>query len=91
LIVAIGWVIQVSRADNLAALNSMGSWVILAGILGVLCVIGTIFVCFNALRSWQTSGRWIWSKLSDVALALACLSLVWFLFLWKLMNFNTRY
>jgi CubicO group peptidase (beta-lactamase class C family) len=91
LIVAIGWVIQVSRADNLAALNSMGSWVILAGILGVLCVIGTVFVCFNALRSWQTSGRWIWSKLSDVALALACLSLVWFLFLWKLMNFNTRY
>jgi CubicO group peptidase (beta-lactamase class C family) len=91
LIVAIGWVIQISRADNLAALNSMGSWVILAGILGVLCVIGTIFVCFNALRSWQTSGRWIWSKLSDVALALACLSLVWFLFLWKLMNFNTRY
>ena len=91
LVVALGWLIQISRADDLAALNSMGPWVIFAGILGILCILGTIFVCFNALRSWQTSGRWIWTKLSDVALALACLSLVWFLFLWKLMNFNTRY
>ncbi len=33
----------------------------------------------------------IWTKLHDLALALACLGLIWFAFTWNLMNFNVHY
>jgi CubicO group peptidase (beta-lactamase class C family) len=87
----VGWLTVLSLADDPAGLNSIGPWVIAFGILGVLCLIGTLFVCVNAFRSCRTSGRWIWAKLHDVLLALACLSLAWFVFTWNLMNFNTHY
>jgi hypothetical protein len=36
-------------------------------------------------------GRWIWTKLHDVALAVACLGLIWLAYYWNLMNFNVHY
>jgi CubicO group peptidase (beta-lactamase class C family) len=88
---SLGWVTVLSMADDINAINSLPKWVIVFGILGVMCSIGTIFVVVNAFRSWGTSGRWIWAKLHDVALAIACLGLVWFLLNWKLMNFNVHF
>ena len=35
--------------------------------------------------------RWIWTKLHDLVLALACLALIWLAFTWNLMNFNIHY
>ncbi len=61
------------------------------GILGVLCTIGTILVWVNAIRSLRNPNRWIWTKLHDLALALACLGLIWFAFTWNLLNFNVHY
>ena len=91
LAVCIGWVAAISLTDSITALNSLPPWIIIFGLLGVVCAIGTIFVVLNAIRSWGTSGRWIWAKLHDVVLALACLSLVWFLFTWKLLSFRTNF
>ncbi len=91
LVVFIGWATAISLTDSITALNSLPPWIIIFGLLGVVCAIGTIFVVLNAIRSWRTSGRWIWAKLHDVALALACLSLVWFLFTWKLLSFKTNF
>ena len=91
LAVSIGWVVAISLTDTISALNSLPPWIIIFGLLGVVCAIGTIFVVLNAIRSWRTSGRWIWARLHDVALALACLSLVWFLYAWKLLSFKTNF
>jgi CubicO group peptidase (beta-lactamase class C family) len=91
LAVCIGWVVAISLTDSITALNSLPPWIIIFGLLGVVAAIGTIFVVLNAIRSWRTSGRWIWAKLHDVALALACLTLVWFLFAWKLLSFKTNF
>ena len=91
LVVSIGWVVAISLTDSISALDSLPPWIIIFGLLGVVCALGTIFVVLNAIRSWRTSGRWIWAKLHDVALALACLSLVWFLFTWKLLSFKTNF
>jgi len=86
-----GWVIVLSSANDINGINSLPPWVIVFGILGVLCSLGTILVVLNAARSWTTAGRWIWAKLHDLLLALACLGLVWFLLEWKLMNFNVHF
>jgi hypothetical protein len=90
-ILFLGWVTALSTANDITAINSLPRWVIILGILGVLCTIGTVFVVINAVRSWNTTGRWIWAKLLDALVAVACLSLVWFLFQWKLMNFNVNF
>jgi CubicO group peptidase (beta-lactamase class C family) len=87
----VGWVSAISAAEDIATLNALPGRIILFGFLGLLCLFGTIFVLWNALKSWRASNRWIWAKLHDVALALACVSLVWFLVYWKLMNFNVHF
>lgn len=90
-VLLIGWVAAISKADDIASLNTLAPWIVILGLVGVLCVIGTIYAVLNAFRSLQSPGRWIWAKLADVAIALACLSLVWFAFYWKLLSFNTHY
>ena len=61
------------------------------GILGVICTFATTLVWLNAVRSLRNPTRWIWTKLHDLVLALACLALVWLAFTWNLMNFNIHY
>lgn len=87
----VGWVSVLSATDDIAAINGLPKWVIIFGLLGVVCILGTILVVWNAIKSWRTANKWIWAKLHDVVLALACLGLVWFLLAWKLMNFNTNF
>jgi CubicO group peptidase (beta-lactamase class C family) len=87
----LGWAGKASTADEPSAFNSLAPWVVFFGILGIVCTLGTVLVCFNAFRSWNASGRWIWTKLHDLALAVACVGLVWFLFTWNLMNFRLRF
>jgi CubicO group peptidase (beta-lactamase class C family) len=91
LIFFIGWLTVISTADSPNAINGLPPWIIIFGILGVICTIGTIAVCLNAIRSLRTPGRWVWTKLYDSLLALGCLGLVWFAFAWNLMNFNIHY
>lgn len=90
-ILFLGWVTVLSRANEINAINSLPRWVIIFGILGVLCSIAAIFVVLNAFKSVGSSGRWVWAKIHDVALALACIGLVWFLLNCKLMNFNVHF
>jgi hypothetical protein len=87
----IGWVSVLSAADDITAINALPRWVIIFGFLGLLSVLGTLIVVWNAFRSWRTRGKWIWAKLHDLALALASVGLVWFLLNWKLMNFNVHF
>ena len=87
----LGWVSVLSAADDITAINALPRWVIIFGLLGLLSVLGTVLVVWNAIRSWRTAGTWIWAKLHDLALALACLGLLWFLLNWKLMNFNVHF
>jgi CubicO group peptidase (beta-lactamase class C family) len=86
-----GWLTVLSTAKGPGAMNALGPWIIFFGILGVLCVFGAVLACVNAFRSWTTPNRWIWAKLHDTALALACLGLVWFAIAGNLMNFNIHY
>ena len=90
-ILFVGWIAVLSQANDISGINALPPWVIIFGILGVVCSVGTILVVINALQSVGASGRWIWAKIADVALAIACVCLVWFLFTWDLMNFNTHF
>ncbi len=90
-ILFVGWIAVLSQANDISGINALPPWVIIFGILGVVCSVGTILVVINAFQSLGVSGRWIWAKVADAALAIACICLVWFLFTWDLMNFNTHF
>jgi len=91
LIFNIGWLSVLSMADDPNGINSLPPWIIFFSILGMIGVIGTILVCVNALRGVREPGRWFWTKLQDLVLAVACLGLIWFAYTWHLMNFNVHY
>ena len=66
-------------------------WLRLFQLFGWLGVIGTVVAIYNVLRSWSTPGRWIWSKVGDVVLALACVGFAWYALFWNLLNLSLRY
>jgi hypothetical protein len=86
-----GWLALFAQSEKPGVLNALPPWIVCLGILGVLCAFGAVFACVNAFRGWKTPNRWNLAKVHDVALALACLSLVWFAITWNLMNFNVHY
>lgn len=60
-------------------------------IVGWLGVIGTLAALYSALQSWRQQGRWLWSRLGDTLIALACLGFVWFVFTWNMLHWSLRY
>jgi len=86
-----GWVSALSLIDDISGINNLPPWIIVLSLLGVICTVGTIAVCVSGLRDLRTPGVWLWTKLHGVLLAVGCLGLVWFAFMWKLMNFNTHF
>jgi hypothetical protein len=66
-------------------------WLRLFQLFGWLGVIGTLVAIYNTLRSWTTPGRWFWSKLGDLAIALSCIGFAWYALFWNLLNLSLRY
>jgi CubicO group peptidase (beta-lactamase class C family) len=91
LIFYVAWMSALSLADDPKGINGLPPWIIIFGILGVISAIGSLLVCVNAFRSVREPSRWLWTKLHDLALAVACLGLIWLALAWHLMNFNVHY
>ncbi len=66
-------------------------WLRLIQIVGWLGVLGTLLACYNGVRSWTSAGRWLWARLGDTVIALACLAFVWFVFTWNMLHWSLRY
>jgi CubicO group peptidase (beta-lactamase class C family) len=60
-------------------------------IVGWLGVLGTLAALYRAWDSWREKGGWIWSKLGDTVVALACLAFVWFVYTWNMLHWSLRY
>jgi len=58
------------------------------GLVGALASLLSVVYC---LRSWRSESLWIWTKIWNTMLTLACLGFVFFLLNWHMLNFNLRY
>ena len=84
--------IVVYGLTNIAAFNDgLNKWIYLAQFIGVLGAVGTVVVLYDAINSWLSKGRTIWYKLNATILALACLGLLWFVFVGNLLRFTSKY
>jgi fluoride ion exporter CrcB/FEX len=78
-----GWVALASAIDDPGSFNdNLDKWIVLLMILGVIGALATIIALLNAARSWANKGSWIWTRIHDVAIALACLGVTWFSWHW---------
>lgn len=92
LLFVIAWAVLISKADNPgAASRKMDPWIILIMIVGVVGALGSLIAIFHALRGWRQKETWVWTRVFDVALAVACIAFTWFIWHWNLINFNLKY
>jgi CubicO group peptidase (beta-lactamase class C family) len=66
-------------------------WLRLIQIVGWLGVLGTVPALYNAVQSWREKSRWLWSKVAETLIGLACLGFVWFVYAWNLLHWSLRY
>lgn len=59
-------------------------------LVGWLGVIGTIAALLNAMRAWKEPG-WLWGKIGETLIALACILFVFFVFNWNMLHWSLRY
>jgi hypothetical protein len=53
--------------------------------------IGALYAIFVAVIGWSDKQQWVWYRVWNVLLGLACLACFWFAFHWSLLNFNLQY
>jgi len=92
LVFLLGWVVLGSLIDDPGAVNQkLDKWIVLLMIVGAIAAFATLITLVNAVRSWANKEAWIWTKIHDVAIAVACLGFTWFIWHWNLINFNLKY
>jgi CubicO group peptidase (beta-lactamase class C family) len=92
-ILLFGWaaVFVVGLQDFVRIMTGLGRWIIVLGVVGILCSLGTVFLWWKVLQAWRATDVRSWVKVHGMVVALACAGLLWFALLWNLMNFNTHY
>ena len=92
-VLLLGWasVLAVGMQEFVYLMTGLGRWIIVFGVVGIFCVVGTLAVWWDAIRTWKETGTNRWTKVHTAALALACTGLLGFAILWNLMNFNLHY
>jgi CubicO group peptidase (beta-lactamase class C family) len=92
LLFAVGFVAVLSSLEKPGGMGANGDmWLHLVQVLGVLGGLGALFAVFNAIVSWSDKQQWVWSRIWNALLALACVGAFWFAFHWHLLNFNLNY
>jgi hypothetical protein len=66
-------------------------WLRLIQIVGWLAIVGTVIAIYNAVKSWSEPQRWVWSRIWETLVALACVGAAWFVFTWNLLHWSLKY
>lgn len=87
-----GWMLVVLSGMNDASRfgSALDPWIRVLHLLAVLGLIGAGAACWYAWLAWRGRQR-RWSKLWSIALAAACICIVWFAFSFKLVTISLEY
>lgn len=66
-------------------------WLRLIQLVGWLGVLGTAIALYNAVQSCRDRTRWIWTRVGDTLIALACIGAVCFVFTCHMLHWSLRY
>ena len=66
-------------------------WVRIVQVIGLIGVIGTPIVLYNAVHAWISKRYRIWGKLQATIFALASLGFLWFVYAGNLLSFTSHF
>jgi Beta-lactamase len=88
----IGCVTAFSALERPGGLGASGDLALhLIQIVGVLGGIGSLFAILAAIVSWIDKEQWLWYRIWNVLLALACVGCFWFALHWHLLALGLHY
>jgi CubicO group peptidase (beta-lactamase class C family) len=78
--------------NNLTLLSSsFDGWLHALQALGVLGVAGAVLSLYYCIYSWGTNSLWIWTRIWNTLLLLACSGYMFFVVNWHMLNFHLNY
>jgi CubicO group peptidase (beta-lactamase class C family) len=84
--------IVISGLSNIDLLSDkLNPWLHLMQALAVIALLGTLVALWNAARAWGSVHRGIWSKLGETLIALACVGMVWFVLVGRVLHVGPVY
>lgn len=88
LAVMLGWVILLSVASRKPGgiSDHLWPWLRSLQVLGALGIGAAVVTFFNLYRSWRKGERWWWTRLDNLAIALASAGYLWILFALNLLK-----
>jgi CubicO group peptidase (beta-lactamase class C family) len=88
----IGLAVLLNSLGKPGGLGDAGDFKIhLLQVVGLLTGLGALIAIYCAAKSWSDSQQWIWYKIWNSLLAVACVSFFWFIYHWHLLNFSLNY
>ncbi len=66
-------------------------WVWIAQIIGLIGVIGTPIILYNAVHAWMSKRYRIWGRLQATIFAFASLGFLWFVYAGNLLSFTSHF
>jgi hypothetical protein len=89
----LAWIAYGSMAEKKLSLlsDSFDPWMRGMELLGLIGVLGTAVALYNCIKAWGNPNRWVWSKVGETLIAMACLGLTWFVFQWHMLALSLNY
>jgi CubicO group peptidase (beta-lactamase class C family) len=89
----LAWIAYGSMAEKSLNLlsDSFDPWMRVMELLGFVGVLGTVVALYNCVQAWGNPNRWLWSKVGETLIALACLGLTWFVLQWHMLALSLKY
>jgi CubicO group peptidase (beta-lactamase class C family) len=92
LLFVIAFAIAFSSLEKLGGLGLHGDfWLHLIQAIGVLGAIGSIYAILAAGVTWTDKQQWVWYRIWNVLLAVACVGFFCFAYHWHMFNFDLHY
>lgn len=60
-------------------------------VLGLIGLIGSLVSMYYCIHSWASNSVWIWTRMWNTLLLLACLGYAFFVLNWHMLNFHLNY
>jgi CubicO group peptidase (beta-lactamase class C family) len=88
----VGLIVFASMLSDFSMLSERSDlWLRMLQAVALMASLGSLAVIYYSVICWGDTQKWLWSKIWNTFLALACIGFVWFTTHWKLLNVDLKY
>lgn len=88
----VGLLVFASTLSDFSMLSERNDlWLRMLQVVALMAGLGSLAVIYNSIRCWTDKQQWLWTKIWNTFLALACMGFFWFIYHWNLLIFHLKY